>query len=368
MRIRLTSYVLRILILLGWMSFAGSQGTRTANAAADGGSSEQVGYVKSEFLFENPSFRSCHASTIVETGSGLVAAWFGGTAEGKLDVGIWMSRHDGQKWSEPVEVANGSDEKKRIQYPCWNPVLFQPKMGPLFLFYKVGPSPSSWWGMLMTSTDNGRTWSDSKRLPNGILGPIRNKPVELMGGLVLSGSSTENAGWQVHMERGSTSGRSWSRTERLNGAMEFSAIQPTILAHGTDAIQILCRTKQRRISESWSENGGETWGRMTATELPNPNSAIDAVLLRDGRSLLVYNHSDRSREILNVAISPTGKRWYAALVLENEPGSEFSYPAVIQTRDGSVHITYTWKRERIKHVVVDPFKLSLREIVEGQWR
>mgnify|MGYP001593805626 CR=1 FL=1 len=105
-----------------------------------------------------------------------------------------------------------------------------------------------------------------------------------------------------------------------------------------------------------------------ATELPNPNSAIDAVMLRDGRALLVYNHSEAGRDVLNVAVSPDGKRWFAALVLESEPGAEFSYPAVIQTADGLVHVTYTWKRERIKHAVLDPFKLSLREIVEGQWR
>lgn len=170
------------------------------------------------------------------------------------------------------------------------------------------------------------------------------------------------------MEHGKISGGGWSRTGPLNGAMEFGAIQPTILAHRASEIQILCRTKQRRIAECWSKDGGVTWGRMRATQLPNPNSGIDAVLLRDGRSLLVYNHTVNGRGVLNVAVSKNGKQWYAALVLENEDGSEFSYPAVIQSRDGLVHITYTWKRERIKHVVVDPFKLALREIVEGQWR
>jgi predicted neuraminidase len=71
--------------------------------------------------------------------------------------------------------------------------------------------------------------------------------------------------------------------------------------------------------------------------------------------------------VLNVAASADGRTWDAALVLENEPGEEFSYPAVIQTRDGLVHITYTWKRTRIRHVVVDPAKLALRAIVAGEW-
>lgn len=99
---------------------------------------------------------------------------------------------------------------------------------------------------------------------------------------------------------------------------------------------------------------------MKATGLPNPNSGIDAVMLRDGRALLVYNHTPRGRSPLNVALSSDGKTWKSALVLENLPG-EYSYPAVIQSRDGLVHITYTWHREKIRHVIVDPAKLVLSD-------
>ena len=123
----------------------------------------QPGFLKSEFIFEQAPFRSCHASTIVETRDGLMAAWFGGTREGARDVGIWLARHDGKAWSEPFEIANGADDENHLRYPCWNPVLFQPKNGPLLLFYKVGPKPSSWWGMLMKSNDGGRTWSRPAR-------------------------------------------------------------------------------------------------------------------------------------------------------------------------------------------------------------
>ena len=106
---------------------------------------------------------------------------------------------------------------------------------------------------------------------------------------------------------------------------------------------------------------------MTLLELPNPNSGIDAVTLADGRQLLVYNHTTEGRGVLNVAVSEDGEHWQAALVLEDEPGAEFSYPAVIQTSDGLVHVTYTWKRRRIRHVVIDPRKLTLRPIVDGAW-
>ena len=118
---------------------------------------EQPAILTSEFIYENAPIPSCHATTIVEPQSGgLVAAWFGGTREGNKDVGIWVSRSESGKWSAPVEVATGV-QADGSRHPCWNPVLFQPKEGPLLLFYKVGPSPSTWWGMLRTSNDGGKT-------------------------------------------------------------------------------------------------------------------------------------------------------------------------------------------------------------------
>jgi len=115
-----------------------------AVAAADLACQAQPALVKSEFIFETAPFPSCHASTIVESQNGLVAAWFGGTGERNPDVGIWLSRFDAGKWTAPVEVANGVQSPTN-RFACWNPVLFQPKQGPLLLFYKVGPSPAKWW-------------------------------------------------------------------------------------------------------------------------------------------------------------------------------------------------------------------------------
>jgi len=316
--------------------------------------------VKTEFIYDQAPFPSCHASTIVQTKGVMVAAWFGGTDEKNPDVGIWVSRYDKRGWSKVVEVANGVQQPD-LRYPCWNPVLFQPERGPLLLFYKVGPSPSTWWGMLTTSTDGGATWSKPTRLPDGILGPIKNKPVQLRDGSILCGSSTEHAGWRVHMERTSDLGKTWQKTEPLNDRNEFGAIQPAILVHPSGAIQILCRSRQGKITESWSSDGGRTWSAMKITSLPNPSAGIDAMILKDGRALVVYNHTTRGRSPLNIAVSSDGKIWKAALTLEDQPG-EYSYPAVIQTGDGLVHVTYTWKRKLIKHVVIDPKKLELRDM------
>jgi predicted neuraminidase len=335
------------------------------------GQSRGPGVVLSEFIFEKAPHPSCHASTIAQTPSGLVAGWFGGTREKDPDVGIWMARQVDGKWTPPVEIFNGvqyvDGAGKEKRHPCWNPVLFQPRKGPLVLFYKVGPSPSTWWGMLATSGDGGRTWSEPSRLPEGILATVKNQPRQLADGSLLCPSSTEHEGWQVHFERSSDLGRTWTRIGPINDGKEIGIIQPCLLGHPDGRLQALCRTRgQGRIAETWSADQGLTWSKPALIALPNPNSGIDAITLQDGRHLLVYNHTAKGRSPLNVAVSRDGQQWQAALVLEDEPG-EYSYPHAIQASDGRVHITYTWKRQRVKHVVVDPAGLRPRDFVDGKW-
>ncbi len=327
-----------------------------AHEQAPAPAAQHPAIVSATFIFEQAPFPSAHASTIVETPGGLVTSWFGGTAERNPDVGIWVSRFEGGRWTAPVEVANGVQPDK-TRHPTWNPVLFQAPNGPLFLFYKVGPSPKEWWGLVRTSSDGGRSWGAPHALPAGVLGPIRAKPILLADGTLLAGSSTEHAGWVVHLERTRDPLGAWDKTGPLNDPKTFGAIQPTILDHGNGRLQILCRSEQRVITEAWSDDHGKTWSAMTATTLPNPSAGIDAVRLTDGRSLLVYNPTRRGRNQLQIAVSRDGKAWTPSVMLEDSPG-EYSYPAMIQSRDGRVHVTYTWKRQRVRHVVLDPSKVS----------
>jgi predicted neuraminidase len=323
--------------------------------------------VKTEFIWQpgDVAFPSCHASTIIQTENGLLAAWFGGTAEKNPDVGIWISHKLNGKWTKPVEVANGIQHKSK-RYPCWNPVLYN-SGNEILLFYKVGPSPSAWWGELITSSDNGNIWSRPCRLPEDIYGPVKNKPVLLSNGELLCPSSTEYDGWRVHMEMTADFGITWERTQFLNNK-EIRAIQPTLLFHKGGSIQMLCRSTANAILSSSSSDNGRSWSELTPTTLPNPNSGIDAVTLRDGRQLVVYNHLIKGRNMLNVAVSDDGQDWKAAALLENDiKETEFSYPAVIQTDDGLVHITYTWNRKLIKHVVLDPSKIDTRPFYNGEW-
>ncbi|GAB4056081.1 sialidase family protein [Spirosoma litoris] len=318
--------------------------------------------LRQEWIYEKAPFPECHASTIAETPKGLVTAWFGGTRERHPDVGIWVSSQTNGNWTTPVEVAIGvQPDGKRL--PCWNPVLFQRPGAELILFYKVGPSPSTWWGMLKRSTDNGKTWSAAERLPEGILGPIKNKPVLLASGVLLCPTSSEDHNWRVHFERTSDWGKTWQKTEAINDGINDGAIQPSVLFYPNGQLQALCRSqKSGFILETWSKDDGKTWSPLQKTTLPNPNSGTDAVTLKDGRQVLVYNpvaptpgKSGGPRTPLDIAISNDGKTWKTLAVLENEPG-EYSYPAVIQTADGLIHVTYTWKRQRIRHVVLDPKK------------
>lgn len=333
-------------------------------------------YLVGELLYslDNKPTPQCHASTIVETPDGLVVAFFAGTHESHSDVGIRVSRLVDDKWTWPEEIVNGV-ENDTLRYPCWNPVLFQPKGGDLMLFYKVGPSPQTWWGMVMTSPDYGKTWSVPRKLGEApkvghLLGPIKNKPIQLEDGTIISPTSIEypregdDQDWRVYFELSKDMGQTWQVVGPINDGQEFDAIQPSILTYPDGSMQVICRTRQDVLAESWSDDGGYTWSTMSAMDLPNPNSGTDAVTLEDGRQLLVYNHTTRKgeepkgRNMLNLALSVDGKNWTPVMTLENEPIEDgYAYPAIIQASDGLVHITYTYNRRSIKHVVVDPKQL-----------
>jgi predicted neuraminidase len=344
------------------MSYLGGEKilAQVVSSAAD----QESPIVLREFIADSSPTPQCHASTIAESRGHVVAAWFGGEYERHPGVGIWVAQRDSNGWSRPMEAANGlQDDGSR--YPCWNPVLFQPVHGPLMLFYKVGPSPSTWWGVLTTSSDGGRTWAHPGRLPDGVLGPIKNKPVECPEGVIVCPSSTEDHGWQVRCETTTDQGITWRVSEALNDTSAVEAIQPSFVRNGESGVLAFGRTKQERMFVMRSSDCGATWSPMRFSSLPNPNSGLDAVGLHSGPILLVYNHAagsherwDAGREVLNVALSVDGEHWRKVITLEQEPGSEFSYPAAIQTADGLVHVTYTWKRSKIAHVIIDPSRFA----------
>ena len=317
-----------------------------------------------EFVFDSAPFQSCHASTVVELRNGdILAAWFGGSGEGKPDVAIWSARRHAGKWQPIREVA------REPNIASFNPVLFYTKDGRLWLYYKFGPHPTSWTGARKWSSDDGETWSSVEHLPAGLTGPIRAKPLLLSDGTIVSGTSVESYhSWACWVERSTDNGQTWKRFGPIAapsggakpGATDSVAlnaprgiIQPSVVALTNNHLRLYARATANigHIVIAESHDRGETWGEPHSLDLPNPNSGIDAVRLRDGRFLLVYNHSSSARTPLNLAVSGDGVHFRMFRTLESGPG-EFSYPASIQAKDGNVLITYTWKRQKIKFVSI----------------
>ena len=312
-----------------------------------------------EFIYDSAPFPSCHASTVVELANGdLMSAWFGGTDEGRPDVAIWASTRSGGKWSVPVEMV------REANTPCWNPVLFYAKSGRLWLYYKFGTSPSQWTAGRKYSEDNGKSWSAAEHLPAGIYGPIRAKPLVMEDGTIVSGTSVESyRSWAVWVERSTDGGVTWSKFGPItvpgargpdNGKSTSGLIQPSVVSMGGKKLRLYARSTQDigRVCVADSADGGVTWTQARKLEVLNPNSGIDAVTLRDGRVVLVYNNTTKGRSPLNLAVSKDGEKFADFRVLEDAAGGEFSYPNVIQGRDGDLHVVYTWRRKKIRYVRV----------------
>ena len=383
--------------------------------------------VKDEFLYERTYFPEAHASTIVELKNGdLVAGYFGGTHERDPDVCIWVNvkKKGSNVWSAPILAADGvlslDDTNARMmglsglkddttpatagpigtpdsydyitkttrlstvsprlkRKACWNPVLYEMPNGELWLFFKIGSSVGDWTGWLAKSKDGGRTWSNKQPLPEGFLGPIKNKP-ELIGGRLLCPSSTESKGWRFHMEILDLSDGRWKTdcpvrdlawkyvpvesTEAIktddNKLHPIDCIQPSILKLKDGRLQVLMRTHNARLATSYSSDNGDTWTPVTLSEVENNQSGTDALTLRDGRHILIYNNfatilntPKGVRTPLSLALSDDGQTWHHWLTLEDSPIDQYSYPAIIQGRDGTLHCVYTWRRQRIAYKQVE---------------
>ena len=338
-----------------------------------------------------PGAPSAHASTIAETPDGnLVVAYFAGTYERNPDCNIYVHvREKGSKeWSPAILAADGrsagiNTSSSPVKTACWNPVLTAMPSGELWLFYKVGKTVGDWTGWLVRSADGGYSWSKPEPLPQGFLGPIKNKPLLLRDSLghdrLVCGSSTEGHGWRFHVEIldlsvspgaagrwryvGPVASTTAVKTDD-NQPHPIDCIQPSILQLADGRLQVLMRTHNARLATSYSSDNGDTWSPVTLTGIVNNQSGTDAVTLlkpfrKDGmtmRHVLVYNdfetlpHTRKGpRTPLSLALSPDGQSWYHWLTLEDSPAGEYSYPAIIQGSDGTLHCTYTWQRKRIAY-------------------
>lgn len=286
---------------------------------------------------------------------------------------------------------------------CYNPVLFQIPDGDLLLFYKIGKNVRDWTGYMMRSSDDGKTWSDPRaelavashptpssqlspvQCSDSLLGAIKNQPIYLPAGFrcangtvlehgrILSPSSKEtgtaskekSGKWRSYIEVSEDDGYTWALYGPVPQASHIGTIQPALLVHPDGRIQMLCRTHRpsdneahyARIATAFSDDGGLTWGEMQLIEdLPNNNSGIGAVTLKDGTFALVYNPfslvpgPDKPlRNPCCIATSHDGLHWEHRLTLESSPISQYSYPSLLMGSDGTLHAIYTWRRQGIKY-------------------
>ena len=315
----------------------------------------------SELIFERiPWAPAHHCSTIAERpNGGLICVWYGGSYESADDQVLFASRRSkGERtWSEPEVLVKGT-----LMHPPGNAVVFRmndERVG--LLWGRMDASRpirrGSGWGecqlMFRYSDDGGRTWTDDQEL-EGLFGCLpRNAPLTLQDGtfaVPLSGHAAKVHGAFLLMTN--DAGAVW----RPSGAIRRGS-QPTVIQRDDGSLLALLRSRPS-ILKSESSDAGATWTEPEQTKLRCPSSGIAMSRLRNGDLVLVYNDSSIARTPLSITRSTDeGATWSEPLDLESNPG-EYSYPCVIQTSDGLIHVTYTFRRYAIKHVQFNPTWLT----------
>ncbi len=378
-----TGLIIRILVILGVFSpllissirqpFPPANSVFATQVCSSLPASDQPDY--SESFIENNDVSSfqVHSASIAEMANHeLRAVWFEGSREGARDVAIFTSAWNGvdRKWSPPVVLVDRHQVENDIgNYikTVGNPVLFTDGRGRTWLFF-VTVTVGGWSGGDINSKfsdDNGQTWFAAKRLTTA--------PVPHSGTLV-KGTAFDYADGTIGLPVYRSYGRySFPELLRLNQNGEVIAItgmsngtrgglQPTVVMpddrHATAFLRFN-GDEPRRILRTTTEDAGQTWSSPVQTELPNPDSAVSAIRLTDGRLLIVFNNSTVDRHILSMAISSDlGVNWKVIHSFEggenaaaSDINDEFSYPQLTGTCGGEIHLVYTWQRKRIKHIV-----------------
>ena len=326
-------------------------------------------FMKEDFIIPDQGANMVHVASISEMSEGkFVAAWYGGTREGAKDVAIFLSFLPSEKdavWSDPKMVADRvsvSKELGRYIKKVGNPVVFSDPQKRLWMIFVT--IPFGGWSCsslnVKVSDDGGDTWTRARRLT---LSPflniselVRNNPISLQNGGFGVPIYHEFIGYfpeilWISLKNGATASIEYRKT-RIIGGRDY--IQPAVAVTGKRSACAFfrCRSEKRAVGRSTTIDGGNTWSGAERLEQANPDAALDVIPLSDGRFLMAFNDSAATRENLKLALSgDRGKSWRAIATLENSPGQEFSYPYMIRSRSGDIHLVYTWKRKRIKHVV-----------------
>lgn len=305
---------------------------------------------------------SCHASTLAELPDGrLFCAWFGGTREGARDVGIYGAFRSASGWSEPLLIVSRETAQKELGRSIkklGNPVLlFQD--GKLHLFF-VSVSLGGWSG----SGINHALLDENGKLIPGSVRRLRLSPFLNLSNLVRC-PALPLANGEIVLPIYHEFNEKFARIVRLSPDGKVlrtiriaapSAIQPCVVpVSEKEAFAIMRNPEKGPIPAAQTQNAGGSWRSVPPLPIFNPDSSVALLWLKDGRFLLVGNPKEgRQSLFLWVSEGPTFEKWALVQELEKTPECEFSYPFMIQGKDGAVHLSYTWKREAIAYRTIHP--------------
>lgn len=296
----------------------------------------------------------CHGSSLIEVSPGILcAAWKGDRARGTSNcdmtqnVGIWISLCIDGKWNPPEQIV------KTPHSVSWTPVLTKLPIGELRLFYRVGSNPRHTISLYKSSTDGGINWSQEEILPAGIVGPTKSKPVFDTEGNMICGSSVETGEPEEALKATAcwieilSNDNRWTKYGPIEiPGKRFGCIEPALFWGQDGTLKMVCRDRSHRIgSEGWiwiaeSSDKGKTWSELQKTELPNPDSGIDAVSLDPKKVFLAYNQSHCNRFPLTIALSQdSGTSWIPLFDIEKNSGE---FPSILLDSQGHLHVTYAW--------------------------
>lgn len=352
----------------------------------------------------------CHAANLMPLADGsLGCVWFGGTQEGVADIAVWFSRHEQGQWSAPLKL---SDDPERSEQ---NPILFPAPDGQLWLLHTAQRSGHQDTAIVRCrrSSDGGRSWSAPEQL-FADAGLFVRQPVLVHQGRwlvpVFHCRTTPGVRWSGDHDDSavmisSDQGRSWTEhpVPGSTGCVHMNIVP------ARDGKTLLAFYRSRwadHVYRSVSTDGGETWSAPEPTELPNNNSSIQVVRLAHGRfagrlamvfnavsaaqaterRVSLYDEIEGEDQDAAYAAPPAGTRtafwgtprapmtlalsdddglsWPLRYDLETGDGycmtnnsadrrnRELSYPSIVQTADGVLHVAYTHHRQRIRHLAV----------------
>jgi predicted neuraminidase len=288
----------------------------------------------------------------------IAAAWLAGPGNDEAAAGIWLSILGSSGWSLPLLAAT-RESTAAGTFTHMNS-LGRPQLlaegSWLHLWYESLPL-GDWAGATIVhslSTDGGKTWSKAERLQTSALGALGSG----LGGPPLM---LADGGLALPLEqRFPMPGSEWLRlsaTGRIVDKIRLTHPAPTRQAAivALDEQRALAIFRDKRAGNSRAtlstSNGGQSWGAAGELALPGPDAPVALLRLASGRLLLAGNPQSGKEAMELWLSSDDGQSWVMKRTVEaaSDGGADFSAPALLQARDGRIHLTYTWRQQGIRH-------------------